>query len=502
MNKDVLLALGAGSLAAVLVSWGIVSVLDQEVSYPLMIAVLALLLVSVVTREIMTFHHPLTPAGVVALTGLLLFVLRPLTIWANRVTSPGALADSRYFSSALVEAGSAALVQCLVFFCLFFIVYYAIALNQRATVIEAASLSALTRRESRVVSTTALQYLTLVASGGAFAAILYLIVSSGGPSAYVAGLALRSDFLSGRSFFALTYVPVQIALVLNVLHRRKVGVRVWNWVNVVAVVSLLVCGISAGGRGPLVIGVVLPLVLLKQFGPKPLRLRTLTTIGVGMLVVALTYSIVVRTSSFDGGRSLAQFKVDPVGVMLTQLTSGSETRPFDSLVRLNEAATTDGFEFQGGATYAAAPAWFVPRALWEGKPNGGGNTWFTSTYVPRFYGTARIETSLSTVGEGYANFGYAGVAGAGIVLGAVASQLRPRRRQDETTAGGLLGTTLTVVLTPLLFSLIRGDLYQGGSLTIATVGLTMAGYYVVSSRKPATAHGTVERRVATSVLRA
>ena len=125
------------------------------------------------------------------------------------------------------------------------------------------------------------------------------------------------------------------------------------------------------------------------------------------------------------------------------------------------------------------PAWFVPRALWEGKLSGGGNTWFTREYVPRFYGTARIETSLSAVGEGYANFGYAGVAVAGAAFGALASMLRPRRRPGVDR--DLLGAALPVVLTPLLFSLVRGDLYQGGSLTIATVILTTGAYLLVTT---------------------
>jgi len=483
MNRQSVVALGLGSATAIVASLVIVSLLDQAVSYPAMIAVLALLLIGVLVREVHVHRHPLTPAGIVAATGLLLFVLRPLTILTNRVTSPGAIADSRFFSPTLVLAGSAALVQCLVFFLVFFLVYYALAARRPETgeagLLQDGPTIPGPIRQRRVVSTAGLRYLALGASAVAAGGIGYLVLSSGGPAAYFAGLAVRSEFLSGRAFLALAYVPVQIGLVLNVLHRRRAGVRPWDWANIVALTVLVVAGLTAGGRGPLVIGVVLPLVLLKQVGPKPFRLRGIAVMGTGLLVVALTYSIVVRTSNFDQGRSLAELRTDPAAVLLSQLTSGAETRPFDSLVRLNEAAAEDDFELQRGATYAAVPAWFVPRALWADKPNGGGNTWFTREYVPRFYGTARIETSLSAVGEGYANFGYGGVAVAGAAFGALASALRPRRRSGADRS--LLAAALPVVLTPLLFSLVRGDLYQGGSLTIATVILTTGAYLLVST---------------------
>jgi hypothetical protein len=223
----------------------------------------------------------------------------------------------------------------------------------------------------------------------------------------------------------------------------------------------------------------LPLIILKQVGPKPLRLRTIAVLVVAVMVMAISYSVVVRNSNFDQGRSLDQLTSDPVGVILEQLTSGAETRPFDSLIRLNEAeAESQGgaFEFQHGATYAAMPAWFVPRALWEDKPSGGGNTWFTSTYVPRFYGPEKVETSLSAIGEGYGNFGLPGVAMAGGLIALIASALT----RNGFSRKGLFGATVTVSLVPLLFSILRGDAYQGGSLFIATLVITTAIYLLAT----------------------
>ncbi|RFA18743.1 O-antigen polysaccharide polymerase Wzy [Subtercola boreus] len=470
-----LLIFAAGSVAAILVSLGVVSLFNQTVSYPTMIALLAIVLLGALVRELVVFRDPLTPGAVVAITGLLLFVLRPLTIMWNRVTSPGAIADSRDFTPTLILAGSAALVECLIFFCAFFLVYYIITMARDRTTFP----DFVQEKRRRVVNSTGLQAVVIVASAIAVGALGYLVVSSGGPSAYFNGLANRSDFLSGKSFLVLGYVPVQVALVANVVHRRLAKLPVWNnWVNIVGLGSLVLCGFAAGGRGPLVVGVVLPLVLLKQLGPKPFKLRTIAALGLALVIVAISYSIVVRNANFDQGRSLNQLASDPVGVLLDQLTSGAETRPFDSLIRLNEVVAQDGdFEFQRGATYAAVPAWFVPRAFWENKPSGGGNTWFTSNYVPRFYGTTKVETSLSAVGEAYGNFGHLGVGIAGALMAVLASALSRGRLRER----GVLGLTISICLTPILFSLIRGDAYQGGSLTIATT-LLATGIYLAMTK--------------------
>jgi oligosaccharide repeat unit polymerase len=245
---------------------------------------------------------------------------------------------------------------------------------------------------------------------------------------------------------------------------------------------LVVCAGSAGGRGPLIIGVFLPFLILKQIGPKPFRFRTIALIGGVTAVVAMVYSIVIRESTFDNGRSLDRLTQDPLGVLLDRLTSGIETRPFDVLIRLNEVASLPDFVYQWGATYAAVPAWFVPRGLWEDKPFGGGNTWFTSTYVPRFYGVNRVETSLSAIGEAFSNFGIPGVVAVGALLGLVAGlfiRARMRRR-------GLLGAAIAVVVTPYLFSLIRGDAYQGMSTSIASLVILLLFFWISSTRKQVT----------------
>ncbi|MDO4045420.1 O-antigen polymerase [Clavibacter michiganensis] len=489
----------AAVVLTVLAALGGVALLGNELSYPFMIAVLAILLVGVLVKETVSNGDPITPGGIVAFTGLLLFVLRPLTVANSMETSPGAIADTRFFSPTLQLAASSALIEALIFFSAFFVVYYysvarearrirrggedAKALEDNAIAGGPAVVDPDAQvRWQRVFNTSVAQALVVISSVVALGLLVYLVLSSGGIQAYTTGLANRSDFLSGKSFIGLSYIPVQIAIVYNVLARRQKGLEGWNWVNLVAVLVLVVCAGSAGGRGPLIIGVFLPFLILKQIGPKPFRFRTIALIGGVTAVVAMVYSIVIRESTFDNGRSLDRLTQDPLGVLLDRLTSGIETRPFDVLIRLNEVASLPDFVYQWGATYAAVPAWFVPRGLWEDKPFGGGNTWFTSTYVPRFYGVNRVETSLSAIGEAFANFGIPGVVAVGALLGLVAGlfiRARMRRR-------GLLGAAIAVVVTPYLFSLIRGDAYQGMSTSIASLVILVGFFWISSTRKQVT----------------
>lgn len=486
-------AILAGGVFASMISIGLVG---GGFSYATLILVLAGLLVGILVREVIVVRDLVTPAGIVAATGLLLFVLRPITVAATGVTSPGALADSRFFSPALQDAASVALAWCIVFFSAFAIVYYwRVAVAAGHLPLGAgrrpAPMSVPPTRVRREVSTTALQVISVLAALVAFGTTAMLVQSSGGISGYLSGISNRSEFLSGRSFLVFGYVPAQVALIANVLHRRHMGLKVWRSAPILLVlVALIVAGLAGGGRGPFIVGVALPLLLLKQVGPKPFSLRTIGIFGVVMLLFAVGYSVFVRGAQFDEGRSAAAFRSDPIGTTIEQITSGSETRPFDSLIRLAEVQAQPGFEYQWGATYAASPSWFVPRALWEDKPFGGGNTWFTSTYVPRYYGSARVETSVSAIGEAFGNFGWVGVGAAGVVFGLVGGAFSRERLARRS----LLGATATVCLTGQMFSLVRGDLYQGGSITIATLTLVGVVYIVVTRRAKPVPKGSAPSR--------
>ncbi len=119
----------------------------------------------------------------------------------------------------------------------------------------------------------------------------------------------------------------------------------------------------------------------------------------------------------------------------------------------------------GGSTYVAAANAPVPRALFPWKSDGGGNTWFTRTYYPRFYYPDRIETSLSLYGEAYANWRLPGIVVVpwlfGLGVGALYSAFR--RRRSPSWLIGYAAAIGTVVL------MLRGDAYQTTSSMLAVV---------------------------------
>jgi hypothetical protein len=177
-------------------------------------------------------------------------------------------------------------------------------------------------------------------------------------------------------------------------------------------------------------------------------------VGVLLLVGAMLMSLLLRDNSYDGGATLTELSSDPLGVLTDRLLSGAETRPFDSLVLLNEMSSLGMVPLLSGRTYLSVPTWFLPGSIFPWK-DGGANTWFTREFIPRFYYPDHIETSISAIGEAYSNFRFVGIVIAGCavgVLGALLSRAAISRRP--------MGIALFCLITPLIFSLVRGDSFQ------------------------------------------
>lgn len=461
-NPDLSSVLGWLAIMAIvaLLAGALSMVASDRVSFHLLVAVSGVMYGSVIAIEWKRNGDPLTAIGVVAIAAFLLFFIRPWTVSASGVTSAGAKADSRIFTSFMEQMGTRSVGQALIFFGVVFGVYYALLTgrlgpkgpNERRRVsFEEYSLSR---------ARTALLVFVLIAVSCA----VYLVLSSGGVAAYFTGISNRSSFLSGRSFLVLSYVPLLLALVTYVILRDQRGFgRVIDAPTMVAMASLVLVTLVSGGRGHIILGCVLPLLILKQVGSRPLRGRFLALALVGVAGAAITYGIIVRDSVFTNGAAAEELRSAPLRSILERVTSGSELRPFDSVMRLNEVSGFNGFDFQSGNTYLATVAWFVPRGLWVDKPGGGGNTWFTSNFVPRYYGVERIETSLSAVGEAFANFGWLGL----ILIGLAFSLLAAALAREKFGAGSVLRSVLIVTATPLMFSLVRGDAYQNVSMLVA-----------------------------------
>lgn len=438
---------GIGSPIAIL--------LFQDESLLFLILMLAGMLVTLTLFEWRRVGHPLTPAGIMAVSGLLLFVLRPITIVSRGSTSPGAIADSRRFVGTNVDAAVAAQSQVILFFATLGCIYFYFRFRREST--NDSSLVELTT-DRMVNRAGALLFLCSVL---ALACVGLLIQSSGGVGNHFSGLSLRTSFLAGRFYLTLGYIPLSVALCLYVLVRRRHPTfSDWGAAGVACASLLILTTFATGARGPLLLGAVLPLLLLRQSGSRPLSSASLAGLGAFLIMSAMVISLTLRENVYDRGASFASLGADPVGTLLARLTSGAETRPFDSLVLLNKVQAEGDMPFQFGETYLSVLTWFIPGELLASK-SGGANTWFTMSYVPRFYYPDRIETSISAIGEGFANFGYIGIILAALGVGFAAAKIGLSGRRQP-----IADTLSAILLTPLFFSLLRGDSYQNLPLVI------------------------------------
>lgn len=410
-----------------------------------------------IAKEWHRVGDPLTPIGVLGMTSLLLFCLRPIAIWRTGTTTAGAAADSRPFQGVTVAAGTAALGEVALF----------LGICGALVTLHAAFRPALPRSPSGPfgMSLRRARWVLVAALAVCVAMSGMLVVTSGGLTAHLRGLSLRSSFLGGRFALTLGYVPLGVGLSAYLLARRlNHARRQWDALAIVGIVVLIGATVLTGGRGPLLLGAILPLLVLLQTGPKAWRGSVLLGAGLVLAIGAMVMSILLRENAYTSGEAVRALVSDPFGTLLTRVTDGVEARPFDSLVLLNEVALQGRLVPQLGATYLAVLTWFVPGSLIA--KTGGANTWFTMNYLPRYYYPDRIETSISVVGEGFANFGYVGVALAAVCLTLVAIWLGTLRAHPSKPQ-----TLYLVMLTPMFFSMVRGDAYQNVSLAIMILTL-------------------------------
>lgn len=421
-----------------------------------LIAVVVAMTLLLVCYEWRRIGHPMTPIGILGITGLLVFALRPITVAVYGTTTAGARLDTRLFRGGTIDAANVAMTQVVLFFGVVGLIYFIVRARK----------SDFTPPPPFITSEAAVHRAGIVLVAAVALALLcaaVLVQGAGGLSAYMSGLSLRSSFLAGQYYLTLTYIPLSAALVLYVLIRRACPtVKPWSGLATIGAAVLLLSCFITGARGPLLLSGIVPLLLLKQAGSRKLSGRTLAVLGIAIIVGAMLMSLFLRENSYDNGASLRQLQESPVNTLLDRLTSGAETRPFDSLILLNEMHAAGEMPWQFGWTYLAVPLWFIPGSLIADK--GGANTWFTSTYIPRFYYPHHTETSISAMGEAFANFGYIGIVIVAALLGFACSKIGLRAEGQTVRA-----TAVSILLTPLVFSFVRSDAYQSFSVIILTL---------------------------------
>jgi hypothetical protein len=191
---------------------------------------------------------------------------------------------------------------------------------------------------------------------------------------------------------------------------------------VIGVLTLIILGLR--GRA---LGIVLLIVLL--YGARrPMPIRTVAIAAVALLPVGigLGYLRSNLSSALEGASGSAvmqQVRQSDFGQSL--LLNFGIVSSFGVLME-----NYDGREFKYGSTLLALVTMPVPRAVYPEKPSGSGPE-ASNIISPGTYRMGRSGSTgftISLLGEGYMNFGYAGVVLLGMLYG-IAVRLADRRLQ-------------------------------------------------------------------------
>lgn len=438
------------------------------------ISVLAGTLLAFAALEFHRSRNILSPMILVAGLFGWLYVAKPLYVLDLGSFSAGAAPDAIVVAGAweavLAQAvGAATVTVCLVF------VVFQVVLAHRHPAVRAHPRS-LDKGRFQLVA-TAVMVLDVLAFG-------ILVRAAGGLGAYVSGLALRSESLAGLSFLTLATVPLNLVLLIGLTARLRGDPGAPSKARLVALVVLAVSSaFLTGGRASLLTGLGLPLLVVVHYSYRRIGPMLGAVVGSVGLLAFISLGAFLRDAQFTrvSGRGPWDAVVARFSNLHESLVGGVEAVPFDSLVRVLGARHLQDMAWQGGATYRSIATWPIPRALWSEKPAGGGNTWFTETYVPRFYGDAKVESSISFIGESFANFGWWGVVWGSILVGVLIGVLHARL----SPAGDAFGLPLYAALLGFLLPAFRGDAYHNVTSVVLVIGVWF-GLRTVLGRIPET----------------
>jgi oligosaccharide repeat unit polymerase len=319
----------------------------------------------------------------------------------------------------------------------------------------------------RLRSVRARRYL-IVSLGLSGLVFLVLLQRAGGPGSYLQALSKKSSFLQGSYWTTFLRLPLKACLfawAAAIFSSPRPRLTAWQrWTIGGLAVAVTASDFLTGGRATLLIQTLLPVALLYHYLRRPIRLRSFALLALCGMTIFVGIRVVTRDSQFATGqqtgltsqlkRSVLQFPSTTLG--------GTDAVPLDSLMTLMAHESDPPL---GGTTYLAAANAPVPRAIFPWKSDGGGNTWFTRTYYPRFYYPDRIETSLSLYGEAYANWRLPGVVVVPALFGALVGWLYSRFRR-RSSPRWILGYPAAIGTLTLM---LRGDAYQTTSSLLAVV---------------------------------
>jgi hypothetical protein len=311
----------------------------------------------------------------------------------------------------------------------------------------------------------------IVGGLGPFAALsMGLIISIVGVSLTGAGfgntseLAVR-DFAGSGYLYALNYGA--IAGVLCFLLLIRAGHLSQRRYQVVAFgATMLAVGIYAGflgGRSE-PITLIIAAVVIFALRSNGISRHLLVAGAMALVVLSVSYRVAVREVFFqeNKGVSTSQLLEKSVDSPLSALIGGQDISAFDKLIALRSEWESKPLL---GSTILATGVRWIPSETSFARMEGG-NEIFTSTLYPERYRAGTGLDGVSILGEGYINFGTAGVVLVALGVGLFIAVLH-RRAYD-----GPLSMAAYALALARIPGMIRGDMLH------ATIGFALPLFWV------------------------
>jgi oligosaccharide repeat unit polymerase len=300
--------------------------------------------------------------------------------------------------------------------------------------------------------------LNVIAGGlGPFAGLgMGLIISIVGVSLTGAGfgntseLAVR-DFAGSGYVYALNYGAIAgILCFLLLIKADHLNQRRYQIVAFGA--AALAVGIYAGflgGRSE-PITLIIAAVAIFALRSNGVSRHLLVAGALALIVLSVSYRVVVREAFFqeNEGVSTSQLLEQSADSPFSALVGGQDISAFDKLIALR--SEWESKPLLGSTILATAVRW-IPSETSFARMEGG-NEVFTSTLYPERYRAGNGLDGVSILGEGYINFGTAGVALVALGVGFVIAILHIRAYDGPLS---MAAYALALARVP---GLIRGDM--------------------------------------------
>jgi oligosaccharide repeat unit polymerase len=267
--------------------------------------------------------------------------------------------------------------------------------------------------------------------GGANLRDFFVYTTSGGYGTFWSELHASLGFLVAVQCvggLAIVVLPLQLSVTCS---RRRI-------LPIAAAMLASLVLLGGGQRGPFIAAASAAGLVWLKTSKKRVRQRKAVILGALLLLLITGFTGVARAAA--GSREITFGNVigEPFGAgnnLFLPIAGLSTTVPAE-------------IPYLHGDSYLQVFVLPIPRALWPAKPNDD-ITVVTTAFDPDNSGLA-----FPAFGEGYANFGFIGVALCGVLLGGVAELLHRRLAGSQDLKGSLVAAVQAGVFLQL-FS--RGD---------------------------------------------